>query len=298
VKVVSSPIAPGGKEREACRSLAEQAREEDLGGAGDITTQACIPPGLTGALEIVARAAGTVCGTLLLDTVLDAFSSELECNVLVPDGVAVSPGTPVAVIEGPVRSLLIVERTVLNFCARLSGIATRTRQFVDAVAGTKAAIYDTRKTTPGWRVLEKYAVRAGGGRNHRGGLYDAVLVKDNHRLVWGVKGGRSLRDLVQHVRRQVGAETFLEVEVDSLDELADVVSAPVDAILLDNFSVPDLRSAVSMRDRLAPGVLLEASGGITLERVREVAETGVERISVGAITHSACWLDVAAELRL
>jgi nicotinate-nucleotide pyrophosphorylase (carboxylating) len=211
------------------------------------------------------------------------------------DGDAVAPGQELAVITGPASSLLIGERTALNFLQRLSGIATLTRRFVDAVQGTKALICDTRKTTPAWRQLEKYAVRCGGGTNHRLGLYDQVLIKDNHIAL----SGRSIEALVSQARSQVGPQFKIEVEVDTLDQLRSVLPLPVDFILLDNMTAPQMRQAVALRNQLRPGglPLLETSGGVTLQTVREFAETGVDRISVGALTHSAPSLDLALDIR-
>jgi len=203
---------------------------------------------------------------------------------------------------GKARSVLAAERVALNFLQRLSGIATLTGEYVEAVAGTGAEIFDTRKTTPGWRALEKYAVRAGGGRNHRMGLYDAVLVKDNHMAVLA-KSGRAdaiaaLADELAAARERLGGGGFVELEVNTLEELAAALKLPVDVIMLDNMPAGDLREAVEMRDKakLRGNVALEASGGITLGNVRAVAETGVERIAVGALTHSAPAADIALDV--
>jgi nicotinate-nucleotide pyrophosphorylase (carboxylating) len=200
--------------------------------------------------------------------------------------------------------LLTCERLVLNLLGRLSGIASLTRQYVKAIAGTKARIYDTRKTTPGWRRLEKYAVRCGGGFNHRLGLFDAVLIKDNHLVVGAEARGEQFTP-AEAVRRarQFLASAFperpdpmiVEVEVDTLDQLREVLSAQPDLVLLDNMSLGDLRAAVALRDSEAPSVQLEASGGVRLETVAEIARTGVDRISAGALTHSAAWLDIGLD---
>ncbi len=208
-------------------------------------------------------------------------------------------------MTGAVRSLLAAERIVLNFLGRLSGIATLTRQYVEAIAGTRARIYDTRKTTPGWRRLEKYAVRCGGGHNHRAGLFDAILIKDNH--VGFLSGGGSSAAMpaqAVHAARRFLAKTFandprakmiVEVEVDRLDQLEAVLQSKPEIVLLDNMSAADLRVAVAMRDAAAPGVELEASGGVTLQTVRAIAATGIDRISVGSLTHSAPALDVSLD---
>jgi len=209
----------------------------------------------------------------------------------------------VARLEGPARSILAAERLLLNLLSRLSGIATLANRYVEAVAGTRAHIYDTRKTTPGWRRLEKYAVRMGGGRNHRTGLYDAILIKDNHlafgsESTWGAthfSPTEAIEQARQWIRRRVPQlvrpRMILEIEVDSLAQLDEVLSAGPDIVLLDNMSPEQLREAVSRRDERAAEVQLEASGGVTLESVRAIAETGIDRISVGALTHSPQALD-------
>ncbi|MEI8017768.1 MAG: carboxylating nicotinate-nucleotide diphosphorylase, partial [Schlesneria sp.] len=206
------------------------------------------------------------------------------------DGDQVYPGTVIAKVSGPLSSLLIGERTMLNFMTHLSGIATLTRTFVDAVAGTHAEILDTRKTLPGWRLLEKYAVRCGGGTNHRMGLYDGVLIKDNHIAAWTESS--SIAEAIRTARAKSPEGVSIEVEVDSIAQLKDALEGSPDIVLLDNMDVETLREAVSMRNRFAPGVLLEASGGVNLETVGGIARTGVERISVGALTHSAPALDL------
>ena len=230
--------------------------------------------------------------------------ADLQLNA--HDGDLVSAGAIIATLAGPARDLLTSERTLLNLLGRLSGIATLTRQYVDAVAGTKARIYDTRKTTPGWRRLEKYAVRCGGGYNHRTGLFDAILIKDNH-LALAAEENLSPADAVRRARDFVGQmapahfpnvdteRLLIEAEIDALDKLADVLVAGPDIVLLDNMRPEQLHEAVTRRNELAPHIELEASGGVTLETVRAVAETGVERISAGSLTHSACSLDVAMD---
>ncbi len=203
-------------------------------------------------------------------------------------------GKVIASVVGPLRALLAGERTALNFLMRLSGIATLTGKFVDAAAGTKAVIVDTRKTLPGWRRLEKYAVRAGGGTNHRMGLADGCLIKDNHLAAWRTANpNRTIAEAVVEARKRVPKHIPVEVEVDTLEQLADAFFGRPDIVLLDNMDVPALRECVKLRDRLAKGVLLEASGGIRLANVAEVAAAGVDRISVGALTHSAPALDLA-----
>ena len=265
----------------------EAALEEDLGGAGDITTDATIPIGAKGKAAIVAREAGIIAG---LDLAAEAFKSldpEAKFWPLVSDGDAVNQGAKIAKIAGKTRAILTAERTALNFLGHLSGVATLTSRYVDAVAGTGARIACTRKTTPGLRALEKYAVRMGGGVNHRFGLYDGVLIKDNHiAAVGGI--GNALRALAA----RAGHMVRIEIEVDTLDQLKEALRFPIDAVLLDNMDVPTLKKAVAM---VAGRVTTEASGGVRLETVRKIAETGIDLISAGALTHSARRLDLSLE---
>jgi nicotinate-nucleotide pyrophosphorylase (carboxylating) len=231
---------------------------------------------------------------------LDEMQVSVDWRPLASDGQTVAAGARLAELDGPVRTLLTAERLLLNLIGRLSGIATMTRQFVQAVQGTSACIYDTRKTTPGWRRLEKYAVRCGGGRNHRTGLFDAVLIKDNHLALMKLRPGeavRRARDFLHAVLRDPAqAEAMIiEVEVDTLEQLDDALPAAPDIILLDNMSPSQLHAAVVRRDAVAPNIQLEASGGVNLRSVRAIAETGIDRISVGALTHSAAALDVALD---
>lgn len=262
------------------------ALAEDLG-QGDVTTEATVSPDAIGTAELLIKEPGVVCGLLAAEVTFRALDPEVEFESLVPDGVAIERATAVAVVSGSKRSILTGERVALNFLGRLSGIATLTRRYVDAVSGTGVAILDTRKTTPGLRALEKHAVACGGGRNHRFGLDDGVLVKDNH-----LRAAGSIANAVESLRDA----TFLpiEVECDTLDQVAQALEAGAEAILLDNMSLDDLRTAVALAGGRAR---LEASGGITLENVRAVAETGVDEISVGALTHSARSLDVSLEMR-
>jgi nicotinate-nucleotide pyrophosphorylase (carboxylating) len=265
--------------------LAYAALAEDVG-EGDVTTEATIDPDASGEAELVLREPGVVCGLDVAEAVFHALDSELRFEHLVEEGTLVDSATAVARLSGPLRPILTGERTALNFLGRLSGIATLTRRYVDAVAGTGAAILDTRKTTPGLRVLEKHAVAVGGGRNHRLALDDGVLVKDNH-----LRAAGSIREAVERLR----AVTHLpiEVECDTLEQVSQALAAGADAILLDNMGVAKLREAVALAGGRAR---LEASGGVTLDNVRAVAETGVDEISVGALTHSARSLDVSLEL--
>ncbi len=283
--------------------LLDLAIREDLGATGDCTTQALVPEDARGRASITARKPGVLAGEPAIAATLDKFSASLNWSAAAGDGQSVSAGKSIGVIEGPARAMLAAERPLLNFLGRLSGIATLTRRYVDLVAGTAARIYDTRKTTPGWRSLEKYAVRCGGGMNHRAGLYDAVLIKDNHLALGGElrqhgQSGYSPADAVRRARQfceerfgDAGRKMIVEIEVDSLQQLDDVLPAGPDIVLLDNMSPVMLREAVARRDAQNPAIELEASGGIDLSTVRAIAETGVQRISVGALTHSAVALD-------
>jgi nicotinate-nucleotide pyrophosphorylase (carboxylating) len=281
-------------EAAACRALVNLALSEDLGTAGDVTSEAIIPENQEGRGVFVARATGVLAGLPAAGIVLAAISSRLTFQPLVEDGTTVRPGDRLAIASGPLRALLAAERTALNFLQRLSGIATRTRQFVAAVSGTRAQILDTRKTTPGWRLLEKYAVRCGGGHNHRIGLYDGILIKDNHLAALGGRP-KTISRAVAAARARLGNTMPLEVEVDNLDQLEEALACRPDMVLLDNMNPDQLREAVRCRDQAGPGVLLEASGGVTLETVAAIAAAGVDRISVGGLTHSAVALDIALD---
>jgi nicotinate-nucleotide pyrophosphorylase (carboxylating) len=264
----------------AVETLIELALQEDLG-AGDWTTDSLIPPDHQSRGAILAQAEGILCGVEIAKRVFQRLDSSVRFTDALTDGARLAPDVRVLTIEGNTRALLKAERTALNFLQHLSGIATRTRQFVDAVAGTGAQIVDTRKTTPALRLLEKYAVRVGGGRNHRVGLYDGILIKDNHLAALGGDIAEAVRRARQHAHHLLA----VEVECTTLEQVKQAVAAGADSILLDNMPLETLREAV----RLAKGRVrfLEASGGITLETVRAVAETGVDYISVGALTHSA-----------
>ena len=266
--------------------LVEAALAEDVGD-GDVTTEATVDADAVGTAELLVKEPGVVCGLAAAEAVFRALDPGLRFEPLVDEG-SLLEAAPAAVAEvsGPLRAILTGERTALNFLGRLSGIATATRRYVDAVAGTGAAILDTRKTTPGLRLLEKHAVACGGGRNHRFGLHDSVLVKDNHLLAAG-----SVADAVARVR--AATDLPVEVECDTLDQVAQALAAGADAILLDNMGLDELRAAVVLvRGRAR----LEASGGATLDKVRAIALTGVDEISVGALTHSSSSLDVSLEL--
>jgi nicotinate-nucleotide pyrophosphorylase (carboxylating) len=263
------------------------ALAEDLGEAGDITTNAIVPAEAPGEAAIVAREAGVVAGLDLVEAAFKALDPGIRFARIVTDGARVAAGGRIATVAGKTRALLSAERTALNFLGRLSGIATVTASYVEAVDGTGAKIACTRKTAPGLRALEKYAVRAGGGVNHRFGLYDAVLVKDNH-----IAAAGGLANALAQIASRSGHSVKIEVEVDTLDQLAEALKFRIDAVLLDNMDVATLRKAVKL---VSGRVTTEASGGVTLEKVREIAATGVDLISVGAITHSPRNLDSSLE---
>jgi len=273
---------------EGLEQLITLALKEDVG-AGDWTTLWTVPQETVGSATIVAKEALVVAGTDPCTRVFNRVDPGLTVEVAAADGVEVVEGTPVLRIRGSLRSILTGERVALNFLGRLSGIATITRRFVKAVAGTGAQVLDTRKTTPGWRLLEKSAVLAGGGRNHRVGLHDMVLVKDNHIVAAG-----GIRRAVEGVRRANRAGVPVEVEVGTLEELEEALLLGVQRILLDNMRLETMREAVARTRALGRNrPLLEASGNMTLGRVRAVAETGVDFISVGALTHSAPSADLS-----
>jgi nicotinate-nucleotide pyrophosphorylase (carboxylating) len=277
------------------------ALREDLRLAGDVTCQALVPPQAKLNGIVRAKAAGVVCGLPLFQLVFAAVAQSLpDCDVNVswcsPDGTAVVPGDEVLRCSGNATTMLIGERTALNLCQRLSGTATMARRYSNAVAGTKAKVFDTRKTTPGMRLLEKHAVVCGGAHNHRIGLYDQVLIKDNHiALMPPGPHGSGPAEAVRRAREQLGSDTIIEVEIEFLDDLEAVISAGADIVLLDNMAPNLLRAAVERRNHVQGSrpVALEASGGITLATIRAVAETGVDRISTGALTHSVQALDLS-----
>ena len=318
------------------------AISEDFGGLGDLTSQALIPGGIQGRAYFHARKEGVIAGLVAVPTCLSLIDPELKWFSCCQEGQFVKKGTKLGEFTGPVLSMMTAERLLLNLLCHLCGIATLTRRFVDKIAGTGAKIYDTRKTTLGWRRLDKYAVRCGGGMNHRTGLFDAVLIKDNH-LAFGALPGHVLdsdhsediaeelgkkekysclehrgdlfspcesvcrakaylRQLIEEKKNQGTDDVFpdgqiplVEIEIDTLDHFEDILTAKPDIILLDNMSPELMRDAVQIRNRLKSATELEASGGITLDTVREVAETGVERISVGSLTHSNFSLDIGMD---
>lgn len=263
------------------------ALAEDLGLSGDITTEATIASDARSEALVVARQPGVVSGLALAEAAFRELDPSCSFEVAIDDGEPVFGGATAARISGNARAILSAERVALNFMGRMCGIATLTRRYVDTVAGTRAKIVDTRKTTPGLRVFEKYAVRCGGGYNHRFGLFDAILIKDNHIVASG-----GIAEAITAAKAAAGHMTKIEVEVDTLAQLEIVLHAKVDCVLLDNMRPADLRKAVTM---VGGRFLIEASGGVNLDTVREIAETGVDLISVGALTHSAPVLDLGLD---
>ena len=268
--------------------LLRTALREDLGRAGDLTSDAIVPADAEGCATAVARGAGVVSGLEAFARTFTLVDERVTVELLAADGDGVPAKTPLAVVRGPLRAILAAERTALNVLSHLSGVATATRRLVDAVAGTHATIADTRKTTPGMRALEKAAVRHGGGHNHRFGLDDAILIKDNHVAIAG-----GVRAAIEAARAYAGHLVKIEVEVDSIAQLDEALAARADIVLLDNFSIDETRAAVV---RTAGRAKLESSGRIDETTVRAVAETGVDLISSGALTHSARILDIGLDI--
>lgn len=291
------------------RQLVRLSIAEDLDVALDWTTVTLIDVDRRGACSVVPRVSGIAAGVALAPWIIDEFDADLRVDVLLADGQPLVPGQPILRLTGSARDLLTCERVLLNIVSRLCGVATLTDRFVNAMGSSTARLYDTRKTTPGWRRLEKYAVRCGGGHNHRTGLFDGFLIKDNHlalgrsrengagtemplgageaaRRAVAMRGGR-LNQLI--------APEIVEIEVDDLNQLRDVLRTGVDIVLVDNFTPDQLRAAVSLRNELAPEVELESSGNVTIDTIATVAATGVDRISSGALTHQAVWLDLGMD---
>jgi len=280
------------------RPIIQMAIEEDLG-QGDTTSELLFKDDTMAKANIISREEIVVCGMPVVKEILANYDKRLKLKVHVNDGESAHIGRKIAAIEGPLRSMLTAERVMLNFLQRLSGIATTTRKYVRAIQGTKAKIYDTRKTMPGWRILEKYAVRCGGGYNHRLGLYDGILIKDNHLAQLGRNFQPKLRKIVCEARKVKGIK-FVAVEVDHVDDqLNYVLEIPdIDIVLLDNMGQWQLKHAVEMRNEMCgknKKPLLEASGNITLSNVSAIAQCGVDRIAVGAITHSAAAVDIGMD---
>lgn len=273
--------------------LLDRAFEEDLSG-GDLTTEACVLPGARATATAVARKPLVVCGGEVFVRAFRRIDPTVQTETLVADGTFVEKGAAIWRVTGSARSLLMAERTALNFAQRMSGVATAARTYAGAVApGSRTRITDTRKTTPGLRVLERYAVRVGGAHNHRDDLGSAVMIKDNHIIAAG-----GIAAAVERARARAPHTSRVEVEVANFAELDQALAAGADIIMLDNFSVEDVRQAVALVSQRPVRPILEASGGITLERIRELSEAGVDIISVGALTHSAPAADIALDLAL
>ena len=292
--------------RDGLEQLTRLAIREDLQRGYDVTTLAIVPEELPATADIIARTAGYAAGIDLIDWIVDCLQASVTVEKQISDGQRFSPRQTLATLSGNARDVLTCERTILNFLGRLCGIASWTAQHVALVADLPVRIYDTRKTTPGWRQLEKYAVRCGGGHNHRGSLNEAVLIKDNHLACYARVNGQVLSPsqavekarLFLQTQSDAPREAIIEVEVDSLKQLEDALKAKPDIILLDNMGAELLRQAVALRDANCRQVELEASGGVNLATLRTIAQTGVDRISIGALTHSATNLDLGLDWRL
>jgi nicotinate-nucleotide pyrophosphorylase (carboxylating) len=271
--------------------IIDLALAEDLG-KGDVTTEALIPSDQQGTGFIVAKKEGILAGTEAATQIFHRVDPELKVEILLKDGTRVKPGSKVAKVSGSIASILKAERMALNFLQRLSGIASETNRYVESVEGLPVRIMDTRKTIPGWRSLEKYAVRVGGGGNHRMNLSDGILIKDNH-LVALRSQGLNIKEIIARAGQNAPQRLKIEVEVGTVSEALEAVEAGADIVMLDNMNLEDMRKAV---ESIHGRALIEASGGITLDNVRAVAETGVDFISIGALTHSARALDISLEL--
>ena len=292
---------------EDARQLIRLAVREDLSNQQDWTTMATVGGQLRSSAAIVARQSGVVAGIGMVSAVLQEMNIPADIELKVADGDKLVPGTELCSISALSRDLLTAERTILNFLGRMCGVATQAATYVQLLENTSAKVFDTRKTTPGWRRLEKYAVRCGGGQNHRTGLYDAILIKDNHLAANANQNGiddsqAAVVDVLGKARQFVAslgadrvANTPIEIEVDTLSQLAAALPCHPDIVLLDNMSLEELRQAVALREQLSPETQLEASGGITLETLSDIGKTGVDRISVGALTHSAINLDLGLD---
>lgn len=278
--------------KEEIIKLIDAALLEDIG-PGDVTSEYFVPVDRQAKAELRARASGVLAGVEIAKEVFCKIDGQLDVKTILNDGSSLEEGTVVMTIEGAARSILTAERTALNFLQRLTGIASLTNQFVTQTEGTKAVILDTRKTTPGWRFLEKSAVKAGGGQNHRMGLYDRAMVKDNHLVAEG--GIAALQEAINRLKTEK-PQVEVELEADTLAQVKDFLGLKgVDYILLDNMTNDELREAIELRDTVGSSVPLEASGGVNLKTVAGIAQTGVDFISVGAITHSAVALDLGLD---
>ncbi len=284
-------IRPG---REALERVVRLALDEDAPW-GDVTSQTLIAPSMRVTARLVAREPGVLSGEDVFTAAMFLTDPAISTRFSLHDAETFAASTVLATVEGSARAILQAERVALNFVQRMSGIATLTAQYVSAIAGTRARIVDTRKTTPGLRLMERYAVRCGGGHNHRYSLSDAVLVKDNHLAILAANGVRDVTEALRSMRAQLSHTTHVEVEVDRPEQIEAMLRAGADTILLDNFTTAQLSSAVTQIEGRA---LVEASGGITLARIREIAETGVDIISVGALTHSVRSLDLGLDIQL
>ncbi|NQT46522.1 MAG: carboxylating nicotinate-nucleotide diphosphorylase [Candidatus Omnitrophica bacterium] len=291
--------------KERIKKIAKAALEEDIG-RGDVTSNVTVPKAANMKADITFNEKGVICGLPIVETAFSLLNTNIRFVPYAKDGDEVEATKVVALLEGPARSIMAGERTALNFLGHLSGVATMTSQFIKAIEGTEAKIVDTRKTIPLMRYLQKYAVTCGGGTNHRMGLWDQVLIKDNHIAVAGKKRKDAIKDLVNKARRSAQKNVKIEVEVANLDEFKAALEVCPDIIMLDNMSVEDVKEAVKARNVKAPcdkdnlfsGVMLEVSGGVTLENVRSYAECGVDWISIGRLTHSARALDLSLEVVL
>lgn len=299
-------VLPDEAMQDDCRQLVRLAVREDLERSVDWTTVSIVPAERRGSCAVVPRETGICAGLVTVPWIIDEMEADLTAEIIGQDGTKMTAGESILNLTGNARDLLTCERLILNVLSKLCGIATLTRRYVDRLEGCSARLYDTRKTTPGWRRLEKYAVGCGGGHNHRTGLFDGFLIKDNHLALASNTPGESLstREAVETARRwaggradMTGAPEIVEIEVDSMDQFANVLPAGPDIVLLDNFTLEQLTAAVRLRNAEAPDVELEASGGVTIETLREIALTGVDRISSGALTHQAVWLDLGLDWR-
>ena len=300
-------LAWDGDTLDDARYLIRLAVREDLSNQQDWTTMATVPANAASVAEVVAREAGVVAGIGIIKAVLQEMNISAACDELVSDGEVIESGAVLCRLSGLSRDLLTAERTMLNFLGRLCGVATQAARYVSELDGTTAKVYDTRKTTPGWRRLEKYAVRCGGGVNHRTGLFDAVMIKDNHLAAYAQQQGidnnedavasvlAGSRAFVESLGEQRMADTPVEIEVDTLAQLRIALPCSPDIVLLDNMTLEQLVEAVALRNQLSPDTQLEASGGVTLETLRPIGQTGVDRISVGALTHSVINLDIGLD---
>jgi nicotinate-nucleotide pyrophosphorylase (carboxylating) len=278
-------------ERESIRDFLRKALQEDVG-SGDITTRACVADSRVSKADIIAREEFVLAGMPIVEELLSLVDTNLHFIERSDDGRVLRKDEVIATIEGKTASILTVERTALNILQRLSGIATLTRKFVEEVQGTGVKILDTRKTTPNMRVLEKYAVKVGGGFNHRMGLYDGILIKDNH-----IKAAGGIKEAVRRVRDYGTRMLKIEVEVETMEQVEEAIQAGVDIIMLDNMSLSAIREAVKLIRQSNPYIMIEVSGGVNLDNVRILAETGVDFISVGALTHSARAVDISLEIK-